>query len=405
MKFALNMSYTASIRRHPNSQFWQAQFWLYDAAAGRWRRTMKSTKCSESKAAQKVADEFQAFAFRAAPDRGTVRLTREDVLDVINDILKVAGHRPVVESRQWDEYSQEWLGLQKARIAARSLESYEGHVRMFTRWLAEEKTTALNVMGGDTFQDWYFDMIDEGRKPATVNNAVKTLQAIFDRARAEGFCPRNPAELVLRQYGTADIRQPFTPEDIAQILGHLRRTKQTDWLTVALLGICTGQRLQDCANARWDQFAAATKKTPRLWHLTQGKGGKQVHIPIVEPLESHLASLQMRPGAPLAPSLAGLPTGGREQLSAQFSAILDAAGIVRHKREKAEGSKGQSFTDKTFHSFRHTTNTLLAEAGVPYEVRKDITGHSSAAMNERYTHRAASTLAQVMKDAISSTLI
>ena len=79
MKFALNMSYTASIRRHPNSQFWQAQFWLYDATAGRWRRTMKSTKCSESKAAQKVADEFQAFAFRAAPDRGTVRLTREDV--------------------------------------------------------------------------------------------------------------------------------------------------------------------------------------------------------------------------------------------------------------------------------------------------------------------------------------
>lgn len=398
------MSYTASIRHHPNSQFWQAQFWVYDARQGRWRRVMKSTKCSEAKTAQKVADEFQAAAFRVAPDRSTVRLTREDVLEVVNDILKISGHRPVLETRQWDEYSQEWLALQKSRIAARSLESYAGHVRLLTRWLGPDKTRPLNLMGGDTLQEWYFDMIDEGRKPATVNNAVKTLQAIFDRARAEGFCPRNPAELVLRQYGSADIRQPFTPEDIAQILGHLRRTKQTDWLTIALLGICTGQRLQDCVNARWDQFAPTTKKNPRLWHLTQGKGGKQVHIPIVEPLESHLASLQMRPGSPLAPALAGLPTGGREQLSAQFSAILDAAGIVRQKREKAEGSKGQSFTDKTFHSFRHTTNTLLAEAGVPYEVRKDITGHSSAAMNERYTHRSASSLAEVLKRAISSSV-
>lgn len=275
---------------------------------------------------------------------------------------------------------------------------------MFTRWLAEEKATALNVMGGDTLQDWYFDMLDEGRKPATVNNTVKTLQAIFDRARAEGFCARNPAELVLRQYGTADIRQPFTPADLALILAHLRRTKNTDWLTVVLFGICTGQRFSDCTNAKAAQFTAATKKTPRVWHNKQRKGGKLVHIPIVEPLESHLQALRPAPGAFLAPSLAGLPTGGQGGLSEQFSAILDAAGVQRQKREKAEGSKGHSFTDKTFHSFRHTTNTLLAEAGVPYEVRKDITGHSSAAVNERYTHRTASTLADVLQRAISPTV-
>lgn len=395
------MTFEAAIRRHPTSQFWQAQFWTYDVKLGRWKRVMKSTKCTEEKKAQKVADEYQSFALRAAPTPGSVRLTREQVLEALNDILRLAGHRPIVETRQWDEYSVEWLGLQKDRISSRSLESYEGHVRMLTRWLGDEKTTPMNLMGGDTLQDWYFDMIDEGRKPATVNNAVKTLQAIFDRARAEGFCPRNPAELVLRQYGTADIREPFTAEDIAHILGHLRRTQATDWLTVALFGICTGQRLQDCANARWDQFTPPTKKTPRIWHMTQGKTGKLLHIPIVEPLESHLSLLKSLESV-MVPSLAGLPTGGVGGLSMQFSDILEKTGIVRVKREKIEGSKGQSFTNKTFHSFRHTTNTLLAEAGVPYEIRKNITGHSSAATNERYTHRSASTLAAVLKRAITS---
>jgi integrase len=398
------MNYTASIRHHPNSQFWQAQFWVYDASQGRWRRVMKSTKCSEAKTAQKVADEFQAVAFRVAPDRSTVRLTREDVLEVVNDILKTAGHRPVLETRQWDEYSHEWLALQKSRIAARSLESYAGHVRLLTRWLGPDKTRPLNLMDGDTLQEWYFDMIDEGRKPATANNAVKTLQAIFDRARAEGFCPRNPAELVLRQYGTADIREPFNTDDLAKILAHLRRTKQTDWLTVCLLGICTGQRLQDCADAKPEDFTAATKKEPRVWHNTQGKTGKLLHIPIVEPLESHLRTLSLRPGVPLAPSLAGTPTGGNGGLSEQFSAILDAAGVVRERREKDPTSKGRGFTNKTFHSFRHTTNTLLDEADVPYEVRKDITGHSSARQNERYTHRSASKLAAVLQRAISATV-
>jgi integrase len=398
------MSYTASIRHHPNSQFWQAQFWVYDASQGRWRRVMKSTKCSEAKTAQKVADEFQNAAFRVAPDRSTVRLTREDVLEVVNDILKIAGHRPVLETRNWDEYSQEWLALQKSRIAARSLESYAGHVRLLTRWLGDDKTRPLNLMDGDTLQEWYFDMIDEGRKPATANNAVKTLQAIFDRARAEGFCPRNPAELVLRQYGTADIREPFNADDLAKILAHLRKTQQTDWLTVCLLGICTGQRFQDCADAKPEDFTPPTKKEPRVWHNTQGKTGKLVHVPIVEPLESHLLTLQLRPGVPLAPSLAGTPTGGNGGLSEQFSDILGDAGVARERREKDPNSKGRGFTNKTFHSFRHTTNTLLDEADVPYEVRKDITGHSSARQNERYTHRSASKLAAVLKRAISDTV-
>jgi integrase len=394
---------TAKIYRNKKTPFWQAWFMAWDAKKQAWRPITKTTKVTDQAKALTIARQFEAAAQQAAgAAQSGDRISREHITGVINTILTIAGLPQHVETRQWDEYSQEWLALQKTRIAARSLESYEGHIRLLTRWLGPEKSSPLNAMDGGTLQDWYFDMLDEGRKPATVNNAVKTIQAVFDRARAEGFCPRNPAELVLRQYGEADIRQPFTQDDLAKILSHLRRTGQTDWLTVMLLGICTGQRLQDCAGVTSTEITPATKKTPRVWHNKQGKTGTLVHIPIIEPLESHLQTLQMRPGKPLAAALAGTPSGGNNGLSEQFSGILDAAGVERQKREKTPGSKGQSWTDKTFHSFRHTTNTLLAEAGIPYEVRKDITGHSSAAMNERYTHRAASTLATALQRAITS---
>jgi integrase len=399
------MTPSAKIYRHKKSPFWQAWFMAWDAKAQAWRPLQKSTKCADEAQAMTIARQFEMVAAQAAnASKHGNRLSREHITSTINTILAVAGLPGFVETRNWDEYSQEWLALQKSRIAARSLESYAGHVRLLTRWLGPDKTRPLNLMDGDTLQEWYFDMIDEGRKPATANNAVKTLQAIFDRARAEGFCPRNPAELVLRQYGTADIREPFNADDLAKILAHLRKTQQTDWLTVCLLGICTGQRFQDCADAKPEDFTPPTKKEPRVWHNTQGKTGKLVHVPIVEPLESHLLTLQLRPGVPLAPSLAGTPTGGNGGLSEQFSDILDDAGVARERREKDPNSKGRGFTNKTFHSFRHTTNTLLDEADVPYEVRKDITGHSSARQNERYTHRSASKLAAVLKRAISDTV-
>lgn len=392
---------TATLTKHPKSQYWQAEFYVWSKEQGKWVRTMKSTKATDKGRAQSIGDEYQAFALEASGHRGYTSLTREFVLDTLNHILRVGGHPTVEITRKWDEYSQEWLGLQVQRVEERSLESYTSHVRQFTRWMGTQAGMSLNLITGTMMQAWYFDMLDEGKKAATVNNNVKTLQAVFDRARAEGFCPRNPAELILRQYSEKDIREPFTLEDVAQIITHLGKHKEhLDWLTVSLLGLCTGQRLQDCASAAWKHFKV--KNGLRIWTLTQGKTGTTVQIPIVEPLESHLKRLAtQRPGLLLAPSLADTPSGSPTGLSVQFSTLLDAAGLKREKREKLEGSKGQSWTNKTFHSFRHTTNSLLANAGISDDIRRKITGHTTTKMNQVYTHLDAKTLQEALQRAVS----
>lgn len=391
----------ASLVKHPRSQFWQAEFYAWSADQGKWVRVMKSTKATDKGRAQTIADEFQSFALSASGHRGHTALSREFVLDTLNHILRLGGHPTVEITRKWGEYSQEWLTLQEQRVEPRSHESYVSHVRQFTRWMGAQSEISLNLITGKMMQAWYFEMIDEGRKAATVNNNVKTLQAVFDRARAEGFCPRNPAELILRQYSEKDIREPFTLEDIAQIITYLgKRKEHLDWLTVSLLGLCTSQRLQDCAAAEWRRFTV--KKGIRIWTLVQGKTGTEVQIPIVEPLESHLRRLSTeRPGLLLAPSLASTPSGSPTGLSVQFSDILDAAGLKREKREKLEGSKGQSWTNKTFHSFRHTTNSLLANAGISDDVRRKITGHTTTKMNQVYTHMDAQVIQQALQKAVS----
>jgi len=62
--------------------------------------------------------------------------------------------------------------------------------------------------------------------------------------------------------------------------------------------------------------------------------------------------------------------------------------VVRER----QGQKGRSVNSLSFHSFRHTLTSILANAGVPVEVRQKFTGHASAEMNQHYTHHEIETL-------------
>jgi len=122
----------------------------------------------------------------------------------------------------------------------------------------------------------------------------------------------------------------------------------------------------------------------------------------VEPLASHLERLwsQATDSVFLAPSLAVTPADGAAGLSSQFAAILVAAGIEGRKVE-GKGEKGRRFHSKTFHSTRHTCNSLLANAGVPADVRRMITGHSDTETNIIYTHLDDKTKAKALVKAFA----
>ena len=50
-----------------------------------------------------------------------------------------------------------------------------------------------------------------------------------------------------------------------------------------------------------------------------------------------------------------------------------------------KGKGSHQFSRRTFHSLRYSFNSALANAGVRQEIRVKFTGHSSNAMNDRYT--------------------
>lgn len=411
----MNPVLRARVHRHPDpkkGRYWQAYFPAWDAQQQAWKTVSKSTRCTDKAKALEIAREFERVALAAGGPSGTVRLSREHIQQSIDDILRLAGHRPVVHSRTWLQHSQAWLEAQKKRIpktlTLRTWQTYSGHLKNFSGWLADELTTMpLLGLTGEHLQRWYHAGIESGLSAGTMNNTATTLSAVFQHAIDEGVATRNPVNLINREGATGNIRDTFTLEQMDRILEHLRKTSQQDWLTVALLGFCTSQRLEDCAHAvrsafEQEQFGKLGQWW--VWTLTQRKTGKSIRIPLVEPLAAHIAAVMRQKPASmlLAPSLARDTTGGwQDSLSAQFAQILTDCGIQgRHVPGKG---KGRGFNSLTFHSTRHTCNSLLAEAGVPADIRLLITGHGDKRTNLGYTHIADETKAKALQKAFKRT--
>jgi integrase len=80
--------------------------------------------------------------------------------------------------------------------------------------------------------------------------------------------------------------------------------------------------------------------------------------------------------------------------SRNFIRLLDKAGVQRVISEKT--GKGRSQSDKTFHSWRHTTNSMLVDAGVDQRVRQLICDHDSTKVSNVYTHASIETMAKAL---------
>ena len=74
---------------------------------------------------------------------------------------------------------------------------------------------------------------------------------------------------------------------------------------------------------------------------------------------------------------------------------MDAAGVSGRVIREASGA-GRTSVSLSFHSLRHIFNSALANAGVAQDVRQALTGHASAEMNERYTHRDTARLREAI---------
>jgi integrase len=364
----------ASIRQREGSKFWFACVTLPNG-----RRVQRSTKETDRKKAQQLADRWEA----ATRGRVAARQTQKVIADLYRSIT---GQRLVFPPVR--EYFDSWVARKKPETAPSTYRFYHDKAQRFLDWLGHRAEQQISLITRDDILA--FRAAELERVAArSVNHAIKFLRMVFKTAKEDGkYHDENPASGVkVAKLRDGNRRRGFTIPEIKHVL----KIANDEWRSLIFFGLYTGQRLGDLARLTWqnvdldrDEITFVTRKT-----------GRTMIIPIAPPLRAQIEKLPAGddPHQPLHPrAFASVQTSGAvKTLSRQFYELLSDAGLTTPKAhrqsETAPGRDGpRELSPLSFHSLRHTATSLMKNAGVNASVVMDIIGHESEAISAHYTH-------------------
>ena len=309
--------------------------------------------------------------------------------------------------------AETWLHQKRAEVSESTCRRYREKLTDFALHLGPKADGPLNAITKHDILAWR-DLESDRISASTVNASLKILRIFFGAAHREGILIDNPAEAVarLKQSGKC-ARRPFTMDEIRRLL----QVANAEWKSMILFGLYTGQRLGDIAQLRWHQVDLENKEL----RLTTSKTSRHQKIPLPPPLQSFIRSMDGTPqgGAPVHSSASAIVSGQKRvgTLSRQFRDLMVKAGLrPREKHRKGKDTHGKQGkrqeSEISFHSLRHTTTSLLKNAGVSPAVAEEFVGHNSAEMNRHYTHieldamrKAAETLPDVIGMPLDNTAL
>jgi integrase len=352
------------------SPYWYA---IYRDATG--RRVRKSTELTAKSKALEMARALQKASDEARRGALTESRTRELLSEVLQSINGGEGLRVFTV--------EQWLGhFVKQKRKSRSDKTARRHEQMMREFIEflgpRARLNIAAITSGDiaAFRDQRHSL---GLAPATVNLDITILSAAFNSAWKQGHISVNPCAPIEPLKDKAQRKQVFTPEQVAALV----KVAEGDWKGLILVAFYTGARLGDCANLQWKHIDLVSEiKTIRF---DQGKTGREIVTVIHPALEDYLLSLPApkTDEAFLFPSLARRLVS---PLSKHFRNVIMEQAHIEQRVIRERAKSGRSVNALTFHSLRHSFSSILANAGIREELRMALTGHTTRAIHQHYTH-------------------
>jgi integrase len=216
----------------------------------------------------------------------------------------------------------------------------------------------LSAIDAQDVRDIISDGIERGLSTRTIRGTVQTLAMVLAQAEAEGLLARNVVKGVRLPKPDARPTVHYTAEQARRIIA----AGQGDGLaSLYAVAVCTALRRGELLALTW----ADVDLRARTLRVDRSKTRAGIRrIPLSEPALATFRSLPRSPGViwPYHPS----------SVSHDFPDFCERNGLPVY----------------TLHTLRHTALTLMAEAGVPIEVRRWIAGHSKTEQTAHYSHES-----------------
>lgn len=362
----------ASVRRRKNSRFWTA---CVTGADGRQRQFSTG-----------LEDESEAYAVAVAAERACRKSPKVHQLRAA--LGRLADEFTPADEMELDGWLRDWMAGKRGEVKPATFDAYEKAMDDFRDFAGVEGIRLFGAVTPAVVRK-FRDEVAARLSAVSANKKVKVLGIAFSQAVKARVMEENPCAHVPRLKEAKTRRREFRPAELALLRGAV----SGEWMGMVLLGMWTGQRLNDLATLRWTSLdlAAATI------HLTAGKTDELVGLPLMQEAVDCLAELPAgdRPDAFVFPGIAAMKPSTR---SGSFRSILAGIGLALPKSHKAKGQNGRRKSGELcFHSLRHTATTLLKSAGVSDSIAMAIVGHKTKSVSAGYTHIDMETMRRALE--------
>ena len=266
------------------------------------------------------------------------------------------------------EIEQCWLNLPSRRKRTKLWEGNQCATLKKFRKFVEAHHPAVKMLAQITpriAQEWLRTLDDEGYAPATYNDKLHLLKGFFDRVGHDCGIIRNPFVGCPSKIKSTVHHQPFTQDELNLILKHAGDLMRP----VFIVGMCTAMRQGDCCQLKWEQVDLLEG----FIIVKTSKTGELAEIPLFPVLRAEIEK-QPRKSEYVFPEIAAMYQRKTFGMSWRVKQVLTAAGI---ETKQVCADRIQDATIKSFHSLRTTWITMALSAGVPMELVRRVTGHST----------------------------
>jgi integrase len=226
-------------------------------------------------------------------------------------------------------------------------------------------------------------MIAAGRSPRSVQYAVAVIRQIINHGRdTDFFSGENPVSKIKLSLADNQRIRFLSREEAEQLLKTLRDSS-SQLHDIALISLYCGLRAGEIFALTWDCI-----------DFLQGtiiiKDPKNRRNRYAYPPPRVLDMLRTLPRHPET-NLVFVSRSGQiiTEVSNSFQRVVDRMGLNKGIKDRRNRL--------VFHSLRHTFASWLAEAGTDLYTIKELMGHSSIKMTERYAHLSPNKMREAMK--------
>jgi integrase len=298
---------------------------------------------------------------------------------------EVVNHTPTL-----GEYTKDWWTIDCEYVkeeALRGRKLTEQYIttnkRLMVHYILPTfKTVLLTEITADKIETWQRYLLGKKKlAPKSANNILSIFSVILEEARRQGHIKTNPTREVRTLANKSKQRGILSFEEAHDLLANPSYWDNPIAYTASLLAACTGMRLGEIRALRpsdlRDGYIHVEHSVDVHGALKSTKTGDTRDIPLPHSLMETLKNLAKFAGkCDRIFSVAGVPMGSFAIRDSLYRA-LTVKGIKKEERKKR---------NITFHSWRHFLNSQLLSHGINESKTRKITGHSTAAMTEHYSH-------------------